>query len=99
MLGEYVVLRKITTEDEADEWTRGGGWADHADFIRRSGDSLIGYWVDTESEEEPPKPFRKRSVIQPIAAVVHGRMYEEKAKGLRVGNKAWITEEDFERLF
>lgn len=93
-----VVLKKVRTEDEADRFVQEMGWSDNRAFSMDVGDSLVGYWIDTDEDSEPPEKA-KIGFIEPICVIVHGRLFPEKAFGYKLGSKAWITEEHWEDLF
>ena len=62
-------------------------------------ESCIGDWIDTDAVEVLPEDV-KETVIEPIIIIVHNRVFIESSIGYidREG-RAYISEENWERLF
>jgi len=72
------------------------GFLDEEDFNNED-------WWDVEEGVEDTESIDLRNAevieIEPVVVIVHGRLYRERLKAYRVGDKIFVKEEDYESLF
>ena len=75
------------------------GWKSDYHFRRETGDSLVGYWLDSGKMVTKIPPTFTTRIISPICVIVHGRLFPKSGRARVRGNTAYITETMLERLF
>lgn len=95
---EYIILKKIKTNTQANKAAREMGWDSDDDFANQTGGSLIGYWY-TSTENSTTKKKGKKKLISPICIIVHGRLFDESMEGYEAGDTAYVKFDDYMGLF